>query len=169
MALLPAGELGFVAPAPAQLPPGVNADPVKLPADAHALHEADDRMFAETADYGPQSFAVFRDQHLAQPGFAPGLSSVARRGDQIVGFTLCSRVADGIGFIDVLAVDRDERHQGLGRGLLNRALRAFAAEGLRGARLDVASDNPLALALYAAMGMTITQRTLVFEKPVRPQ
>jgi mycothiol synthase len=152
--------------AQAPSPPGVDVGPVQLPADAHPLHEADGRMFAENADYEPLSFAVFRGEHLAHPSFAPDLSSVARRGDQLVGFSLCSRLSDSMGFVDVLAVDRSERRRGLGRALLIRSLSGFAATGLRTGRLEVASDNPAALSLYAAVGMTVAQRTHVFEKPV---
>jgi hypothetical protein len=46
------------------------------------------------------------------------------------------------------------------------SLRGFAAAGLREARLDVAADNPAALALYAPTRMTVAHRTHVFEKPV---
>jgi ribosomal protein S18 acetylase RimI-like enzyme len=152
--------------AKAQPPSGVSVDPVDLGADAHVLHEADRRMFAENADYESLSYEVFRDEHLSRPGLAPDLSTVARRGDRVVGFTLCSRVADGVGLIDLLAVEAGERRRGLGRALLVRALRGFAAAGLSEARLDVASDNPPALALYAAVGMTVAHRTHVFQKPV---
>jgi ribosomal protein S18 acetylase RimI-like enzyme len=155
--------------AAADAPPGVDVSAVDLAADARALHAADGLMFAANADYEAQPFEVFRDEHLSRPALAPNLSSVARRGEQVVGFTLCSRLTGGIGIVDLLAVAAEERRRGLGRALLLRALRNFAAVGLREGRLDVAGDNAPAVALYGAAGMTVAHRTHVFEKPVNPE
>jgi mycothiol synthase len=156
-------EGGITAPDP---PAGIMLSRVDPVADARALHEADGRMFAGNADYEPVSFAAFHEAHLGQPGFAPDLSSMARSGDQVVAFTLCSRADHGVGVVDLLAVDPAHRRRGLGRTLLLEALRAFAAAGLREGRLDVASDNPPALSLYAGVGMMAARRTHVFEKPL---
>jgi ribosomal protein S18 acetylase RimI-like enzyme len=80
---------------------------------------------------------------------------------------LCRRWAgEGVGFVDLLGVDPNERGRGLGSTLLRCAFASFAAAGLREAQLGVASDNPGALALYERVGMAPRHRADVFEKPV---
>jgi ribosomal protein S18 acetylase RimI-like enzyme len=79
---------------------------------------------------------------------------------------LCRATGSGVGVVDLLAVDPALRRQGLGRALLLGALRRFAGAGLTEGRLDVAADNPPAVALYASVGMSVAQRTHVFEKPL---
>jgi hypothetical protein len=115
-------------PAP---PDEVALDSLEVSRDTGALHEADTRMFAGNADYQPESFETFRDEHLAGDGLAPELSSVARSGGRVVGFTLCRATGNGVGVVDLLA-----------------------------------ADNPPAVALYASVGMSVAQRTHVFEKPL---
>jgi ribosomal protein S18 acetylase RimI-like enzyme len=149
-------------------PEGVQLSSLELPRDARDLHEADSRMFAANADYQPMPFEAFSDEHLCAPELAPAMSAVARRGERVVGFTVCRRIGNEVGFVDLLAVDAAERRRGLGRVLLLGSFRAFAAAGLSEVRLDVASDNPPAVALYASVGMTPARSTDVFEKAVRP-
>ncbi len=149
-------------------PAGLTLSSLKLPRDARDLHEADSRMFAANADYQPMPFEAFRDEHLSAPELAPEMSAVARRGERVVGFTVCRRIGNEVGLVDLLAVDAAERRRGLGRVLLLGSFRAFAASGLREARLDVASDNPPAVALYAAVGMRPARSTDVFEKAIKP-
>jgi ribosomal protein S18 acetylase RimI-like enzyme len=50
---------------------------------------------------------------------------------------------------------------------LAHALHTLRADGAQEVRLDVASDNPRALALYRGAGMTERHEVQVFEKPVR--
>jgi mycothiol synthase len=157
------------APAPADPPNGISVGPPDLIADAHGLHEADARMFGENPDYEPVPFDVFRDEHLIGHQPDPRLSSIAVRDGRIVGFTLCRDVGAGVGHVDLLAVDPGIRRRGLGRALLLRALHSFADLGLHEGRLDVASDNASATALYVSVGMAATNCTHVFEKPVRPE
>ena len=158
-------ELARTVEAPAP-PDEVALDSLEVSRDAGALHEADARMFAGNADYQPESYETFCDEHLAGDGLAPELSSVARSGGRVVGFTLCRATGSGVGVVDLLAVDPALRRQGLGRALLLGALRRFAGAGLTEGRLDVAADNPPALALYASVGMSVAQRSHVFEKPL---
>ncbi len=155
-------------PGPGPGPAGVEFRPLDVARDAQLLHEADNRMFAHNADYEPEPFEAFRAEHLLTPDLAPELSTVARRDGRVAGFTLCRRYGDGLGLVDLLAVDPAQRRRGLGRALLLGSFRAFAAAGLREARLDVASDNAPGLALYASAGMAATRGTEVYEKPITP-
>jgi ribosomal protein S18 acetylase RimI-like enzyme len=160
--------LGAPASAPSP-PPGISLDVLDVDRDARALHAADQSAFADNPEYEPESFSVFYDEHLGAPEVDPALSRVARRGDAVAGFALCKRPAPGIGYIDLLAVEKRERGHGLGTVLLLAAFAAFADAGLREARLEVASDNPRALRIYERAGMTPRDRLEVFEKPTGPQ
>lgn len=155
-----------VVPAPPP-PVGVTLAPLALPADARSLHLADTASFAGNADYEPSSFEAFAEEHLQAPALDPDLSRVARRGETIVGFTLCRRQSDGSGYVDLLAVDPSERGRGLGTTLLLTAFEGFARAGLHNAWLDVASDNARGLRLYHRAGMHERLRVDVYEKPVR--
>jgi mycothiol synthase len=146
-------------------PPGIVFDRLDVAHDAHALHAADESAFAENPDYEPVAFEAFRHEHLEAPDLDPGLSGVARRGDEVAGFILCRRSEGGVGYVDLLAVAKPERSQGLGTALLSAAFAGFARVGLREAQLEVASDNPRALRIYERAGMVPLQQLDVFEKP----
>ena len=147
-------------------PTGITLATLDVAADGRALHLADTTSFAGNADYAPSAFESFEKEHLEAPDLAPDLSRVAKRGETIAGFTLCRRQPDGVGYIDLLAVDPSERGRGLGTALLLTAFEDFARAGLRDARLEVASDNPRGLRLYARAGMSERLRADVYEKPV---
>lgn len=146
-------------------PPGISLDVLDVDRDARALHAADRSAFADNPEYEPESFSAFYDEHLGAPEVEPALSRVARRGDAIAGFSLCKRPAPGIGYVDLLAVQKRERGHGLGTVLLLSAFAAFADAGLHEARLEVASNNLRALRIYERAGMTHGDRLEVFEKP----
>ena len=58
----------------------------------------------------------------------------------------------GVGFIPNLAVDADARGQGLGRALIEHALRFFHASGIRHARIETLEQNPIGQNLYPSAG-----------------
>ena len=152
-------------PAPAG-PDGIvfgHPDPAKQAAELHAL---DDAAFSANPDYHSHSLERFRDGHLAAADFDPGLSLTARRDGVLVGMTLCRRWPGKAGLVDILAVAPAEQRRGLGRALLLATFAGFADAGLRRAVLDVASDNPRALALYEQAGMVEAHRADVLEKPI---
>jgi mycothiol synthase len=153
-------------PEPPSVPAGIRLDRLDVAADGHAVHAADAASFAGNADYREVSFASFHDEHLSAPGLEPAFSRVARRAEAVAGFTVCRRQAEGVGYVDLLAVDPSERGRGLGIALLLTAFADFASGGLREARLDVASDNERGLRLYDRAGMTERVHVDVFEKQV---
>ena len=67
------------------------------------------------------------------------------------GFILCRAVLDEAEIL-TLAVLPEARRAGLGSGLLGAALAMAAATGVSTMFLEVAEDNPGALALYGAAG-----------------
>lgn len=148
---------------PAPVPDGIRLRALDLAADAVAVHELDARSFAAAADFTPQTFAAFSEEHLAAHDFDLGLSLVAevrsdgegRPESEPAGFLLSHRWPhENVGYVGLLAVGPQHRHRGLGRALLTTAFAGYAAAGLGAAELGVASDNPGALTLYEQVGMT---------------
>jgi ribosomal protein S18 acetylase RimI-like enzyme len=81
----------------------------------------------------------------------PGLSFVARDGDQLVGAVLCTH--DGRrGYIDHLAVRESHRRQGIGKGLAARCLYNLMRVGIRKMHLFVQEDNKEAIAFWRQLG-----------------
>ena len=81
----------------------------------------------------------------------PGLSFVARDGDQLVGAVLCTH--DGRrGYIDHLAVRASHRRQGIGKGLAARCLYNLMRVGIRKMHLFVQEDNDEAIAFWRKLG-----------------
>ena len=152
------------APAPPP-PPGIAIDAVTPKRDADDLYRVTESAFSNVPGWTAESFAEFREEHLESHDFDPSLSRAARRAGAVVGFTLVRRWQDGVGFIDLLAVDPAEQGRGLGTTLLRSAFEQCAASGLLEAQLGVASDNAGALRIYERAGMAQRFRAEVFEKP----
>ncbi len=139
--------------------------------DGAVLFELDRMSFAGVPDYLPMPFDKFVEEHLRTHDLDPGLSLVAEdRAGEVQGFLLTRRWrAEGVGFVDLLAVHPDRRRRGLGITLLSTALQRFADAGLREAQLSVASDNPAALRLYERIGMSTLFQLDAYERPAAPQ
>jgi mycothiol synthase len=152
-------------PAVSQVPDGIELRAVDPVADAEALHAADARAFAASADYTPESLADFTVEHLAIASLDPEATRIAGRGGAIAGFLIADIRPGDVGHIDLLAVAPGERRRGLGAALLLRALHAFAAARRSAGTLEVASDNPVALRLYESVGMTRRLGAAIWEKP----
>ena len=81
----------------------------------------------------------------------PGLSFVARDGEQLVGAVLCTH--DGRrGYIDHLVVRESHRRQGIGKGLVARCLFNLMRVGIRKWHLFVQEDNQEAIAFWRKLG-----------------
>lgn len=152
---------------PGHVPDGIELRPLEVAGDAVALHAVDAASFAGNADYRPETFSEFREEHLEAHDLDPGLSLVARHRDAYAGFLLARRWREeGVGYVDILAVHPEFQRRGLGSALLRASFQAFAAAGLRAAQLGVASDNPRALRLYERVGMSARFQALTYERPV---
>jgi mycothiol synthase len=142
--------------------------PLDVDCDAKALHALNETVFAANADYRPETFTGFCDEHLRPHDLDPTLSSLVERADELVGFLLARHWREeSVGFVDLLGVHPDHRARGLATTMLNTAFSSFAAAGLREAQLGVASDNPRALRLYERCGMTARFRIDTYERPAR--
>ncbi|WP_258058937.1 N-acetyltransferase [Arthrobacter sp. B1805] len=72
------------------------------------------------------------------------------------------------GYTDLLGVRRTWRGRGLAPALLAEAMKRYRAAGMENAGLGVDTENPSgALGLYERMGYVPTQRSIVFDLPLR--
>lgn len=153
---------------PEDLPAGVRLRPFDADSDAEAVHALNETSFADNADYRPETFISFRDEHLRAHDLDPTLSCVAEHDGDLIGFLLARRWLDeSVGFVDLLGVHPDHRRRGLAITMLKTTFTRFAAAGLNEAQLGVASDNPRALTLYERCGMTPRFRIDTYERPAR--
>ena len=86
----------------------------------------------------------------------PGLSLVARNGNNIVGAILCGH--DGRrGYIHHLAVHPDYRRQGIGRLLAEKSLSALLSLGIQKCHLFIFHDNARGIGFWESIGWTHRQ------------
>lgn len=125
------------------------ADPCLIrparPADVPALGLLERASFADP----------WSDRSLAEAiRSGQGISLVAIESGVAVGYLL-ARHAGGSGEILNLAVAPSTRRRGVGRALLDEALRVLAAHGAGEVFLEVRESNQPALALYQGRGFRI--------------
>jgi len=102
------------------------------------------RMLEMADTDSPEGLARFLERN-------PGLSFVARDGEQIVGAVLCGH--DGRrGYIDQLMVHESYRRHGIGRSLVSRCIYNLMRIGIRKWHLFVYEDNPGAIAFWGKLG-----------------
>lgn len=81
----------------------------------------------------------------------PGLSFVAKDGEEIIGVVLCGH--DGRrGYIDQLAVRESHRRHGIGRSLVSRCVYNLMRIGIRKWHLFVFEDNEGAIRFWNKLG-----------------
>ena len=108
---------------------------------------------ADTAPLATLHAACFSDawDAMAIAGLLAGPGAFAIHCQD--GFVL-ARIAGGEAEILTLAVAPHARGKGLGRALLQAAIARAEEQGAHAMFLEVGSDNPHALALYAGLGFT---------------
>ena len=90
----------------------------------------------------------------------------AVRGAAVVGYVVARSAADQGEILNV-AVAPDARRQGIGAGLVRRALAALAAQGARQVFLEVRESNAPGIALYRGLGFApVSRRTGYYRRPV---
>ena len=147
------------------LPEGRSIEDRSLP-PGYAIHTATDSdhraawsviedAFLEWAVRDRQSFEDFSAQVMQRPGFEPwNLRVVTDQSGEVVGAALIL-LADEVGFVERVAVRKDQRGLGLGQALLADA---FAQARVHGAsRSELSTDSRTgALGLYESVGMEVT-------------
>ncbi|HEU5112263.1 MAG TPA: GNAT family N-acetyltransferase [Acidimicrobiia bacterium] len=147
---LPEGQVIEAPP----LPPGYTIRTAEL-ADHRAVWTVIEDAFLEWSVRDRQSFEDFSAQVLHRPGFEPWNLRVVTDGiGDVVGAVLIL-LADEVGFVERIAVRKDQRGMGLGQALLADA---FARAREHGAtRSELSTDSRTgALGLYERVGMEVT-------------
>lgn len=147
---LPPGRTIESQPLPTGYTLGV-ADPDDLEAAYHVVEDA----FLEWSVRDKQTFADWRSGVVDRPGYAPWNLQVVLDPDRcVVGAVHAVLDADGTGFVDKVAVRRDQRGRGLARALLAAAFGSARARG--NGRSELSTDSRTgALDLYRGLGMEI--------------
>ena len=136
------------------LPPGYTIRTAEEP-DHRATWTVIEDAFLEWAVRDRQSFEDFSAQILLRPGFEPWNLRVVTDGNgEVVGAALIL-LADEVGFVERVAVRKDQRGLGLGQAILADA---FARAREHGAtRSELSTDSRTgALGLYQRVGMEVT-------------
>jgi len=120
-------------------------------------------VFAERGERGWTSTEIA--ELLASPGVAGVL--LQREGNE-AGFALCRTVADEAELLTI-AVASAQRRQGAGRALLECVVVLVRERGASSLFLEVADDNPAALALYRRSGFQqVGRRAAYYARQGRP-
>ena len=136
------------------VPPGVSLRPYAS-ADVEAVYRLVEDAFGEAPGREPVSFDGWAAHVRDHPSFAPGLSSVAFDGDELVGVVLCHEYeGQDEGWVQQLATKASHRHRGIARALLGSAFLAFHRTGRRTVGLSTNTRSG-ALPLYEHLGMRI--------------
>jgi mycothiol synthase len=139
-------------PPPAPMPPdGIRLRPFEPGDDDEAL-TVFERAFSEWEDRVANAPGTWRAMVTEREGFQPDDLLLAVAGDRIVGGAFMID-ADEI-WVDRLAVEREYRHRGIARALLQTAFARSYDRGYRWTSLSTDSDTG-ALSLYERVGMRI--------------
>lgn len=148
---LPAGK--DIEPQP--VPEGYSVRAAEGDADHRLAHEVVEDAFLEWSQRDREPFDDWAAGTVLRPGFEPWhLRLMSDPSGAVVGVALLM-VNDDFGYVDKLAVRRDQRGKGLARALL---VDAFAAAREHGAtRSELSTDSRTgALGLYEKVGMEVT-------------
>ncbi|ADB32760.1 GCN5-related N-acetyltransferase [Kribbella flavida DSM 17836] len=154
-----------VAEVSVELPEGFTVRPFQ-PDEARAAYQLIEDAFDE---WQPRrkSYEEWARLSIERASFAPALSPVAFAGGELVGAALCLDLPDpDDGYVEQVAVRKDQRGRGLARALLAIAARGFRAQGKHNLTLWTHSDTG-ALAMYERLGMSVRRSTTVYRGRVR--
>lgn len=114
------------------------------PADFATVCELDKLCFPPGIAYPPEEVAYFLSERGA-------ICHVAIVGENIVGWIL-GHARKVTGHVVTIDVHPDWRRRGVGLALLDELEKDFRGRGCKKVRLEVATNNPDALAFYARLG-----------------
>ncbi|WP_246861490.1 GNAT family N-acetyltransferase [Nocardioides sp. SYSU D00065] len=138
-----------------ELPPGYVVR-AAAPEELRAAHDVLEDAFLEWSERAREPFADFEAATSGRPGFEPwNLRVVLDPRGVVVGVSLVLVSEDGTtGYVDRLAVRRDQRHRGLAQALLVDSFAQARAHGTSTSELSTDSRTG-ALALYERVGMVV--------------
>jgi mycothiol synthase len=156
-------DLGGPPPEPSW-PEGIAVGRFDL-ADARALHAAINDAFAGQWSFHPRPFDEWAKHRLEADDFDPTLWFVAREGDEIAGFAMCTAKRWGTPHVALLGVREPWRRRGLGLALLHQVFGEFYRRGERKVGLGVDAQNETgATLLYERAGMYVHTEDVVYGK-----
>jgi mycothiol synthase len=156
-------------------PEGITLRTYNPETDAEAVYRADTESFRDHFGFVEQPYEEglkdFIHVMTKYEGFDPTLWFLAMDGDEIAGISLCRPQSfddPDLGFVNILAVRRPWRKQGLGLALLRHSFNEFYRRGKRKAGLGVDAENLTgALHLYEKAGMHVHREFNSYEKELR--
>ena len=124
------------------------------PGEMRAAHDVLEDAFLEWSERDRETFEDFEAATTGRPGFEPWNLRVAVDGDgAVVGVSLVLVSDNGsTGYVDRIAVRRDQRHRGLAQALLVDSFAVARAHGTSTSELSTDSRTG-ALGLYERVGM----------------
>ena len=154
-------------------PDGLTMVPYDVSMDEQ-IRTAHNTFFAGHYGFQPWSAEAWHQWATGHRGFRPDWSFVVLARAEIAGYIVCAAypeewAARGFteGFITKVGTAPAWRGRGIASSLLNRAMTAFAADGMQYAGLDVDADNPTgALRLYRRLGFEEWQVVGLWEMPL---
>jgi mycothiol synthase len=133
-----------------------------------AVHAAQQEAFADHWEHVDEPREEWRAWLVENPAFDPSLWFVAWDGEEVAGLSLCRVHPSGDpehGFVNILAVRRPWRRQGLGTGLLLHSFSEMKRRGMTRASLGVDAENTTgAVGLYERAGMHVDRRADAYRK-----
>jgi mycothiol synthase len=156
-------------PAP-RWPDGITATAFRRGVDDAAVHDCLEDAFAHEWTHVSATLEAWRGRKFSDPRFDADLWLIARDGETVCGFALCTPGQFGMGFVNALGVRAPWRGRGLGLALLQGAFGLFWERGERRIGLGVDSENPTAAQrLYERAGMRVAYSADIYEKVLRGQ
>ncbi len=125
----------------------------------------DSRFFADPRLTDDRCSALYRQWIANDVRSARGTTFVAELKDQLAGYISCKVPFDGQrGSISLLAVKGEFQRQGIGSGLVHRALEWFSGEGTDLVEVVTQARNIGAQRLYGTHGFSVSDVGLWFHK-----
>lgn len=153
-------------PALAPVPDGFAVRPVALPAEAEARARASYGAFRSKWEWERYfgRYQRFTRSHV----YAAERDLVAVAPDgRVAAFTVWwVDEANGLGYFEPVGTHPDFQRRGLGRAVIQAALRQMRARGLRQAAVCSEVDNPGAVAFYQACGFQVVTQLCLYEKSI---
>lgn len=139
------------------------------PGDERAVYAADLEAFEDHWDPVDVTFEEWRDYFLGSSDFNPELWFLVEDGEELAGFSLCSkRAGEAAAHLHVLGVRRPWRRRGLATALLLHSFFELRRHGCEKVRLNVDAENLTgAVKLYERAGMHVAQRSERYEKELQ--
>ncbi|MCU0859630.1 MAG: GNAT family N-acetyltransferase [Thermoplasmata archaeon] len=134
--------------------------------------DLDGETFAENWGFAPMPYSKLTEWQKASEDIH--CITIARSGQRGVGLTFLEdsvpynkRNGTRDGWVTILGVVKDRRHQGLGRALLIDGMRWLLDRGLDTIYIAVDTENERALRLYTGVGFQLKHQTVVVHKQLR--